>query len=211
MSSRIKETRVVVLADGQFPSSPQPLKILDDASLVVACDGAAVKLMQYGRNPDWVAGDLDSLSDSLRYQLENILVHDESQETNDLTKALFFCAQKGYRHVAILGATGLREDHTLGNIALLAEHAPLFDILEIWTDYGRFIVLYASGSLSSYPGQQISLFSTDPLVEIQTSGLKYPLQNRRLNSWWQGTLNEAESNSFSVSFHGGAVLVYMVY
>ena len=45
----------------------------------------------------------------------------KDQETNDLTKAVNYVKTLGFREVLILGATGRREDHTLGNISLLAQ------------------------------------------------------------------------------------------
>ncbi|MDD4032423.1 MAG: thiamine diphosphokinase [Bacteroidales bacterium] len=202
---------VVVLADGQFPSHPLPLKTLAESSVVVSCDGAAEKLLAFGREPDWVVGDMDSLSPGLQSRWEKIVIHSQDQESNDLTKALLFCREKGFENITILGATGLREDHTLGNIALIAEHVHRFHSLTLETDYGRFIPLVSSTTLPSCLNQQISLFTLDPFLKITTEGLRYPIQNRALSSWWEGTLNASEGESFRISFERGIVLVYMAY
>jgi len=37
------------------------------------------------------------------------------------------------------------------------------------------------------------------------------LKNLRLASWWCGTLNEAEGNSFTLDFENGTVIVFMEY
>ena len=66
-------------------------------------------------------------------QTESIM---EDQEINDLTKSVRFAHTQGYREVLILGATGLREDHTLGNISLLMDYAHLFKRVEMLSDYG---------------------------------------------------------------------------
>jgi hypothetical protein len=39
--------------------------------------------------------------------------------------------------------------------------------------------------------------------------LKYPLNKRRLNNWWEATLNEAEGDSFELGFNGGPLIVYL--
>ena len=198
----------VILADGDFPVHPVPLAILQHARRVVCCDGAAVKLLDAGREPDWIVGDLDSLPAALRTRFAARLAADAGQETNDLTKAIRFCAARGWNDWTILGATGGREDHTLGNLALLAEHARGIPGAALVTDTGRFTVLFASGRVASRAGQQISVFSFDPATAITSRGLRYPLERLRLTRWWQATLNEALGPAFELAFDGGPLLVY---
>jgi thiamine pyrophosphokinase len=103
----------------------------------------------------------------------------------------------------------MREDHTLGNISLLADYAPLFNRIEILTDYGLFTPLRQTTTLKSSPGQQISLFSLYPEGKITTENLRWPITNRLLTSWWQGTLNEALTDSFTIRMEGdGRVIVF---
>jgi thiamine pyrophosphokinase len=65
--------------------------------------------------------------------------------------------------------------------------------------------------LESYSGEQISIFSLNPETLFTFQNLLYPVENRKLTSWWQGTLNEAESNSFTISFDKGKVLIFREY
>ncbi|MBR6075271.1 MAG: hypothetical protein IKP87_08200, partial [Victivallales bacterium] len=81
----------VILANGTFPTAPQPLAILDNAARIVCCDGAAIALMESGRMPTAVIGDLDSISAELRQKLAPMTVHVTEQETNDLNKAFRYC------------------------------------------------------------------------------------------------------------------------
>jgi thiamine pyrophosphokinase len=60
------------------------------------------------------------------------------------------------------------------------------------------------------PGQQVSVFALDPTTHIHSLGLKYPLEDRCFTSWWQGTLNEATGEQFSLSFDKGGLIVYRV-
>ncbi|MDP4205680.1 MAG: thiamine diphosphokinase, partial [Bacteroidota bacterium] len=133
-----------------------------------------------------------------------------SQEINDLTKSVNWCIKQGFNDIAILGATGEREDHTLGNIFLLPLYAKNRNI-SMFTDFGSFQALLQSGEMKSYPGQQISIFCNDPKLKITTSGLLYPIQNKALDMLWMGTLNEALCNSFSLSFEHGVVIVFRQY
>ena len=38
------------------------------------------------------------------------------QETNDLDKAIRLCRERGWGDLVVVGATGLREDHAIGNV-----------------------------------------------------------------------------------------------
>jgi thiamine pyrophosphokinase len=110
----------------------------------------------------------------------------------------------------ILGATGIREDHTLGNISLLTDYNR--DIkATMLTDTGSFRVFDHNVSVDSFPGQQVSLFSIDPDLAVTSAGLRYPLQNLKLTSWWRGTLNEAAGDCFTLKFDHGQVIVFMEY
>lgn len=198
----------VIVANGLFPSRPEILEVIRTAGFVIACD-AAVAGLEACREPDAVVGDLDSLSSESRQRYLDRTYRIADQETNDLTKAVCFAREKGYQEVLILGATGLREDHALGNISLLLEYADFFRRVEMWSDFGCFIPLTHTASFRSYPGQQISLFSLYPHGAVSVSGLRYPIQKRRLYSWWEATLNEAVGDEFSVTLHEEArILVY---
>jgi thiamine pyrophosphokinase len=202
--------QTVVLANGAFPESEKLLTILDEAERIVCCDGAVNKLVDSGREPDIVIGDLDSVRPELKQRYSDILIKVSDQDTNDLTKAVNWCVKNGLKDILILGATGRREDHAIGNISLLADYSGRANV-KILTDYGVFIAINKSAEFSSFPAQQISIFSLCARLELTSDGLKYPLKKMKLTSWWMGTLNEAVSDRFSISFEGeGNVIIYML-
>jgi thiamine pyrophosphokinase len=125
LNPHLSHKKVVILADGSFPTHPEPLRLLREASFIACCDGAAAALTDFGIEPGVVIGDLDSLSRELEERYRDRLVPDPDQETNDLTKAVKWCVRHGATELVILGATGKREDHTLGNISLLASYGKL--------------------------------------------------------------------------------------
>lgn len=199
----------VVVANGRFPVTELPLLKLREAPAIIACDGAIETLYKQGLEPTAIVGDLDSIPTAM-FRLYSDRIHIvEDQEINDLTKAIRFAHAAGYRKILILGATGLREDHTLGNISLLTDYAPLFDHVEMLSDYGLFTPLLQTTTLSSFAGQQVSIFSLSGDTTITTEGLKWPINNRNLTAWWQGSLNEALGDSFTITFtKGGKVIIY---
>ena len=209
MAVEYKKT-TAILANGNFPIHPAPLAALREAERIVCCDGATVKLVATGLEPAAIVGDLDSLPENLRARFGAILHPEIGQNDNDLAKAFRFCIRQGWRNLVILGATGLREDHTLGNLAWLADFARDAEV-SLLTDTGSFTAVYAPTTFPSHPGQQVSIFTFDPQTVLHAQGLRYPVDGLRLTRWWQATLNEALGESFDLSFEGGPVLVFQTY
>jgi len=200
--------KTVIVADGAFPTHDIPIGYLQNANKIICCDGSAGKLVKAGFVPDAIVGDMDSLSEPMAESFSDRLFTERSRDTNDLTKAVLWCNERGYTDLVIIGATGKREDHTIANISLLVEYAKENNVIVV-TDTGIFTPMLESHETSSFPGQQISIFSIDNETEITSSGLRYPLTKRKLDNWWSGTLNESLGESFTLEFNRGRVIVYL--
>jgi thiamine pyrophosphokinase len=200
--------KTVIVADGTFPVHDIPLGYIRNAERIICCDGSAGNLVSAGFIPEAIVGDMDSLSEDLANTFADRIFADENQDYNDLTKAVTWCSESGYKDLVIVGATGKREDHTLGNISLLAEYIKDVKVTMV-TDNGIFSPLIKGSVLQSFPGQQISIFAIDPDTEVTSHGLKYPLTRTKLRNWWVATLNEALGDSFELEFSQGRVIVFM--
>lgn len=208
MNDNQRQSYTVIVADGSFPQHDIPLSYIRDAERIVCCDGSAENLIKAGFIPDAIVGDMDSVNPLVAGRFNDRIFRNTEQETNDLTKAVSWCSERGYKDLVIVGATGKRDDHTIGNISLLAEYIKDVNVRMV-TDTGMLMALSGSSAVSSFPGQQVSIFSINPETEITSHGLRYPLAGRRLTNWWVATLNEAEGESFSLEFTGGPVIIYL--
>ena len=139
MYSRCTEVEAVVLANGEYPTASLPLHILESAPYVVCCDGGADEYIRQGHIPNLIIGDGDSICEENRRKYGHLLHCISEQETNDQTKAVSYLLSQGKRRIAIVGATGRREDHTLGNISLLMDYMRAGADVCTYTDYGVFI------------------------------------------------------------------------
>lgn len=203
---------VVILADGDFPSHEIPLDILRSAGFIISCDGAAGKLIETGIIPDMIAGDMDSLAPALQERFASIIYRSDCQETNDLTKAFMLALELNPETISILGATGLREDHTLGNISLLCDYSGMTPIpVTMWTNYGKFIFISGGGVFKAPAGSQVSLFALEDGIRMNSRGLKYQLQNVIFDNWWKATLNESVGDQFELIFEKGRVILFIGY
>lgn len=201
--------QAVILANGEFPTNEIPYSILKNAEFLVCCDGAVNQLERNEIKPNAVVGDCDSLNDGNKIKYADILYPDSDQEINDLTKSVHFCTKKGFKNITILGATGKREDHTIGNISLLAEYLDITNNIEIITNYGIFTPINSNSLFESFETQQVSLFAIEN-CKITTHNLKYPVEARIFTNWWQGTLNESMANEFQIDT-SGKIIVYRAF
>ncbi len=196
---------IVILANGDFPTHSVPIKVLREAEFIVCCDGAANSLIRAGMEPDLIIGDLDSLERENNDRFKDKIIQISEQETNDLTKAFEYSLSLNPSEIKILGATGKREDHTIGNISLLSQfggktHVPL----QMITDYGIFTPIFNTAKFNSKRGDKVSVFSLDCNLELESEGLEYPLKEVKFDSWWKATLNIASGDNFTISFPKGA-------
>jgi thiamine pyrophosphokinase len=204
----IKMSCTVIVADGNFPEHKIPLGYLRNAERIICCDGSAENLLSAGFEPEAIVGDMDSLNVEIAKGFTDRIFIDKNQDTNDLTKAVCWCSERGYKDIVIVGATGKREDHTIGNISLLADYAKSVNVRMI-TDTGILVPLLKSSVIKSFAGQQISVFSIDPETEISSVGLRYPLKRKKIKNWWVATLNESLGDNFSLVFDGGPIIIYL--
>lgn len=203
----MKEIDAVILANGDYPSASLPLQVLEKAPYVVCCDGGANEYLAKGYLPDVIIGDGDSLTEENRTRYASLIHHNPDQETNDQTKAVQFLVAQGKKRIAIVGATGKREDHTLGNISLLMEYMRMGVEVRMYTDHGVFIPCKDVSVWECRVGQQVSIFNFTARG-FQAKGLAYPIYD--FTSWWQGTLNRCTDTSFTIEAEG-EYLVFLNY
>ena len=184
----------VILANGEFPKrGGAGWKLLADAAQVVCCDGAAKAYRRrFGRWPTAVVGDLDSLGRAADVAARDgaVVVRIADQETNDLEKAIGYCASHGWRSPVVVGATGKREDHTLGNVFRALERG-----LEIVTDCGRFVPVCGRRTLHLAKGAGVSVFAPDPKTQMTSKGLQWPLDGVHFRNLYCATLNRATAKA----------------
>ncbi len=215
----------VIVGNGQFPKKEYPLYLLESADYVVCCDGALDTYLRHfrGRNlrrPDVVVGDMDSLSKKTAERFRDIAVKIDEQETNDQSKAFHYILEHfpDVDTIHILGATGKREDHTIGNLSLLMEYAREMRrqdcgrtvSVDIVSDWSTAFAITDSCTLDVGEGRSVSIICPDNSLNIKSEGLIWPTGNVVFDNLWQATLNRASADRISLTFsHPSIALIIL--
>ena len=194
--------RVAIIANGTPPRHAVPRAAFADADLRIACDGAFAAARALGHEPNYVVGDGDSLSAADRDALGDRFVRAAEQDTNDLCKAFRFVYTmpriSDEISVALLGTTGLREDHALANIFHLVDFTAEIPDTSIITDYGTFVAVRGEQTFPCHPGEAVSVFAPLPDTSVSSRGLVWPLDGVDLAPLWRGSLNRTAGIAFTL-------------
>ena len=216
---------VVIICDGQFPRTEYPRYLIRTADFTICCDGALMKYLRsskgiFGeeRTPDLVIGDMDTLSGTMQRKYGHIIVKESEQEHNDQTKAVRWALNhlEGIDHIYILGATGKRVDHTIGNASLLMEYTRMFDLegmgvsIEMVSDTGTAFAVNDTMEMDCGIGRQVSIFSPDNSLRIRSAGLEYPTDDVVFDNWWKATLNRAVQDTVKLEFSHRSMALVML-
>ena len=218
-------SNIVIICDGAFPKTEYPRYLIRTADFIICCDGALKKFIRnseaiFGekRLPDMVIGDMDSLSPALKKEHSDIIVQIDEQEHNDQTKAFRWVLDNlsGIGSIYILGATGEREDHTIGNISLLMEYARTYDLdamgitLEMVSDHSTIFAITDTYEMECGEGRKVSIFSPDNSLRIKSEGLEWPTDGVVFDNWWKATLNRASQDKVRLELSHRSIALIML-
>ena len=150
---------------------------------------------------------MDTLSESIQKKYADIIVKEDEQEHNDQTKAVRWALNnlEGIESIYIIGATGGRADHTIGNAALLMEYTRMFDLnginIESVTDNGTIFPINDTIEFDCGTGREVSIFTPDNTLRIKSEGLMYPTDDVVFDNWWKATLNKSVADTVKLTFN----------
>lgn len=216
-------SNIVIICDGAFPKTEYPRYLIRTADFVICCDGALRKFIRnseaiFGekRLPDLVIGDMDTLPQSMQKKYADIIIKENEQEHNDQTKAVRWALGNldGIEAIHILGATGGRTDHTIGNVSLLMEYTRMFDLgeisIEMVSDNGTIFPINDTIEFECGPGRSVSIFSPDNSLKIKSTGLEYPTDDVIFDNWWKATLNRSTEDNVKLELSHKSIALIML-
>lgn len=176
---------IVVVANGEFAPAERLLPFIDAAEQVIAADGGANALAQYGRYPDVLVGDMDSVNPEVLARIGNgscrLLRHPTDKDETDTELALLEAVRLGAKRITLLGVLGGRIDHTLANVLLLTLPALAGCTVRIYDGRSYLFLVREHCEVHGHMGDLLSLIAINgDVLGVRTEGLQYPLHDEAL-------------------------------
>ena len=186
-------------------------KLLQVDSIICA-DGGTRHAFHMNIIPNIIIGDLDSSkAEYVEYYSSKdvpIIKYSSDKDKTDTHICLEYAMEK-YDEILILGATGSRLDHTLGNISILKLAADKGKTACIMDENNELYVIRDGIRLEGNKGDLLSLLPLSSKVEgINLKGTSYPLQNAVMeigNPY--GVSNKFEENVVELTITTGYMIV----
>lgn len=196
-------------------------KEVEKAEVIIAADHGLDALQQIGARPRIILGDFDSLSKEGKATLKEyedsedveVLPLPAEKDVTDTEYAVSLAMEYTVEGdpVIVLGATGTRLDHVLGNIAILGlgiEHERdvfLLDphnrirmsnkdvVISMEEQYGKYVSLFPFGSMAA---------------KVTLEGFKYPVQENYVGGYHSlGVSNEITGDRGVITIHEGTLII----
>ncbi len=204
--------RCIIFANGILPDLDSARRLLRPDDFLLAADGGTRHILDLGRTPSIIIGDLDSATFDLRPLTESgtkIIQHPRDKDETDLELALDYAVQNGYREIVIVAALGDRLDQTLANIALLTDPRFLTFDLRLADGVESASFCRARLEVEGRRGDIVSLIPWGGEVRgVRTEGLRWPLSDETLYPHkTRGISNEMIGKVAHIQIASGLLLI----
>jgi len=206
-----KQEPALIIANGEACSEELLGQLLEWSPFIVVLDKAIYRVLELGIKIDVWMGDFDEHHDfdlirSRQDPLE--IINTPDQEKTDLEKAIDFLIERGFPAANIVWATGRRADHAITNITNLVRYKEQIRLV-LFDDYSKIFPLTGTYEKWYVAGTPVSLIPIGQVDGIQTSGLKYNLNDETLALGYRtGNSNEAETDGIvRISARNGDLLI----
>lgn len=205
--------KALIVSGGRIPSR----ELLDEVlaggvDLIIGADAGAGVLFREGIAMNLALGDFDSIEPGLLEQIRSqtpVITYQVRKNFTDTEAALEEAIERGATDITLLGATGNRLDHFIGNLGLLQKARSLGAKLLIRDDNNRIFLADAPQSIDAVSGWYISFFPLGrPIPDFTVENVKYPLDRHTLDFATTLTVsNEFLEGPARIRFSRGQVLV----
>ena len=183
---------------------------------ILAADSGMNALYAAAVTPDIIIGDFDSADEKiLRFFQQNKAIDfctlNPEKDDTDTEFAIRESIRRGADSITIIGGTGTRLDHVLGNISLLGIGLEEQVSMELLDEHNRIRMIQDALTLEKETqyGKYVSLIPYGGNVQgITLRGFKYPLSDYTMGGFNSlGISNEIVDNRAEIRFRSGILLV----
>ena len=174
--------KCLIIANGKSPSLRSIHYFKRKGFTTIICaDGGANSARRLKLIPNYIIGDLDSITnDNLKYfSKKSVIKRIKRQNDTDVEKCLKLAIKNKFAEVVLLGVTGDRLDHTICNLGIVIKYLNKIKVY-IAAERSFLIPVEKLITFPSIPGEIISIYGFDKKTKISTKGLKYKLNGTTL-------------------------------
>ena len=193
-------------------------KRFEDDCFVLGVDGGCKSALSANVSLDAIIGDFDTLDESIKKEITDsgvkTITLNPVKDVTDTHAALDYLFIHEYTKVIVFGARGTRLDHTLGNLMVAFSYFPKM-IVEFIDEHNCIRQFQGPAVIKGKKQDRYKYLSIIPIEESfvkSTSGLKYPVTNRKFNVFDSfGISNEIvgtkDDDCYSIEFEFGKFFV----
>lgn len=208
------EKKCIIIGNGKAPSK-KVVRFLTskDYSTILCADGGANSARKLNIIPNYIIGDLDSITPENKkyFELKSRIIKIKRQNDTDVEKCIKFALKKGYTDCILLGVIGDRLDHSFCNMGITIKFS---DSIRIQIISDKSILSVAKGEviIKTLPGEVFSIYAFDNDTKITSYGLKYKLKDTRLPfGKRESTSNVALRSEVSLKIKKGKIFIIRDY
>jgi thiamine pyrophosphokinase len=205
--------KAVIIANGDIRDYSFIKSECTDADVVICADGGAEHAARCGIVPEYLIGDLDSVSSTLADSLEKsgvkVIRYPAEKDFTDTEICINKAIELGCEEICIAAGVGDRMDHSLGNIGLLHVIREMGMEGYIFSSDAYIFLCTDEIWITGRKGDTISIIPLSGSAEgLYSEGLKYKLDNLTIPFGKPlGVSNVMTENKCRISVGKGEVLV----
>lgn len=207
--------KVIIISGGKPPSKELLMQEVTKDTFIIAADSGADCLYDYNIMPDLLLGDFDSIDkkilDYFKKSNCTIDIYPTEKDYTDTEIAVKKALSMKPDEIILLGCTGSRVDHLLGNIGMLKTCMLNGVNAYIKDENNNIRLIDASTSLNGSVGEIFSLQAYgDEIIDLTIEGAKYPLNNYNLKIGESITIsNEFTRSIVDLKFKAGTLMIIL--
>ncbi len=206
--------KALIIGSGIIENYSKISDSIEKYDYIICADGGTRHSRALGLKPNIIIGDLDSTTNPDLKFYQEIGVKIEQHPTKKNMTDMELCLESlknQYDEILILGATGGRLDHFMGNLLLLFNYFDKDKKIRIIDERNEISVLKDSSFLemSGAKNEYVSLIPvSEEVTGVTTDGLLYELNNFTLAfGTTLGISNEILNKKIKISIETGKLIV----
>lgn len=203
----------LIFSGGNPPSKQLLMEELKHCDLIICADSGADFLYKCNIVPNYLVGDFDSINKNILeyFSSQNCIItkFPKDKDYTDTELAFNIAKEKGAESIVLLGATGSRIDHLLGNLGILSRCIDNNIKACLKDDNNTIYFINKSSEIMGKKGEYFSIQAFGETAKnVSIKGAKFSLSDYNLTAGDPLTIsNEFSDGNVSITFDSGKIMI----